>query len=203
MNTPSHAVLNLAVLIEPSSQAWAGPILLGAVLPDLPLFVLYLWAKGVRRLPEQHIWSETYYHPFWQTWVDLFHSIPLAIMGMVVSYVGGFYPGVWLCGSIGLHALLDLPVHHDDAHRHFFPFHEFRFISPVSYWDPRHYGHIAAAVEILLVLIATVYLFPLIHAEIGLMLLAGVNLFYLGTYGYAVLSKRLLACGNWQELESQ
>ncbi len=201
MNTPSHTILNLAVLINHPSPSATVPIVLGAVVPDLPMFAFYLWSKGVRQLPERQIWSETYYHPFWQTWIDLFHSIPLAGIGILVSYTCGYIPGVLMFGSVCMHSLLDLPVHHDDAHRHFFPFHSFRFISPISYWDPRHYGHIVAAVEILLVLFATIYLFPVIHAWIGLALLVSVNLFYLGTYGYAIARKRLLACGNWQEFE--
>ena len=62
-----------------------------------------------------------------------------------------------LFASIILHALEDLPVHHDDAHRHFLPLSDFRFESPVSYWDPNHYEGIVGALEIGLVLIASIY----------------------------------------------
>ena len=50
------------------------------------------------------------------------------------------------------HSLLDIPVHNDDAHRHFFPLTDYRFMSPLSYWDPNHYGRFVALFELLLVL---------------------------------------------------
>ncbi|MGI8738245.1 MAG: hypothetical protein ACR2KU_00935 [Gammaproteobacteria bacterium] len=59
---------------------------------------------------------------------------------------------------MGLHVLFDLPLHHDDAHRHFFPFSDWRFYSPVSYWDPAHYGDIVSACEILAVAVGSVVL---------------------------------------------
>jgi hypothetical protein len=44
----------------------------------------------------------------------------------------------------------DLPLHREDAHGHFFPLSSWRFMSPVSYWDVRHYGAYAAAAELAL-----------------------------------------------------
>jgi hypothetical protein len=199
MNTPSHTILNLALLTDTLSNPLTGSILVGAILPDLPIFTLYIWAKGIRRLPGQQIWSETYYSSFWQTWVNLFHSIPLAILGILIGHAYGWHALELLFGSALLHDLLDLPVHHDDAHKHFFPLHEFRFISPISYWDPRHHGQIVAGVEIMLVLLATLYLFPGIQNWAGSILLVAVNLFYGLTYSYAWIRRRQLACGTWQE----
>ena len=46
--------------------------------------------------------------------------------------------------------MCDFLLHHNDGHRHFLPFSDFRFVSPVSYWDPRHYGGIVAPLEALL-----------------------------------------------------
>ena len=39
-----------------------------------------------------------------------------------------------------LHIAGDLPVHADDAHRHFWPLSDWRFHSPVSYWNPDQGG---------------------------------------------------------------
>lgn len=69
--------------------------------------------------------------------------------------------------SMVFHSLGDLPVHHDDAHRHFFPFSDYRLISPISYWDPQHYGRIVAGVEVLAVWVATAVSFPGVASSIG------------------------------------
>ncbi len=40
-----------------------------------------------------------------------------------------------------VHALIDIATHHDDGPLLLFPFDwSTRFLSPVSYWDPRHFG---------------------------------------------------------------
>jgi len=91
-----------------------------------------------------------------------------------------------------IHAVLDLPVHHDDAHRHFFPFSNYRFMSPISYWDPKHYGNIVALVEQLLVFGATLYLFSKPVSGLGAGLLIAVNGLYLGgTVFFRVIRPRL------------
>jgi hypothetical protein len=154
------------------------PIALGAVLPDAPIFVLYLWAKLIRRQPERQIWRETYELPFWQNIVAAFHSIPLAIIGVAIANSWGWYDGEIIFLSMIFHSLLDLPVHNHDAHRHFFPFSNYRFISPLSYWDRKHYGEIVSFVEKLLVLGATIYIFPAIDSWLGKGILIAVNLFY-------------------------
>ncbi len=178
MNTPSHAILNLTLLSQSQSIPLALPIAFGAVLPDAPIFVLYFWAKLVRRQPESQIWRETYELPFWQNLVAAFHSIPLALMGIAIAHYWGWHSGEIIFLSMIFHSLLDLPVHNDDAHRHFFPFTNYRFISPFSYWDRQHYGEIVSFVEKLLVLGATIYIFPAIDSWLGKGLLIAVNLFY-------------------------
>ena len=178
MNTPSHAILNLVIFNQKLRHQASPAILIGAVLPDLPIFVFYFLMKFVYKLPPQQIWSEAYYQPFWQFMVSIFHSIPLALLGVLICHLGNWQVMKLLFISMILHSILDLPVHNDDAHRHFFPLSDYRFISPISYWDVNHYGHIAAFVEILLVLGATVYLLPKIKAYWAIGLLVVVNLFY-------------------------
>jgi len=55
-----------------------------------------------------------------------------------------------------------MPLHVDDAHAHFWPFSDWRFVSPVSYWNPGYYGHIWAPIEgalaLALALIAVLWL---------------------------------------------
>lgn len=200
MRTPSHAVLNLALLSQPDLSQISLPIAIGAVLPDAPIFVLYAWAKLVRRQPERQIWAETYELPFWQTWVALFHSIPLALIIFGVAHGLGWSVVELLCLSMVFHSLLDLPVHNSDAHRHFFPFSHYRFISPFSYWDPRCYGAIVSLVETGLVLLATLYVFPQITSGLGQALLVATNLLYvLGAIYFRLVRPRRLAAGSQNE----
>ncbi len=149
MNTPSHWLFNLVLLGRDATPATRWAIAAGAILPDLPIFVLYAASKGIYRLPEAQIWRETYYEPGWQAAVAIGHSLPLAGVGLLVSFWCRWHLGTVLCASLICHSLLDLPVHHDDAHRHFFPLSDFRFVSPLSYWDTDHYGRWVAGCEVL------------------------------------------------------
>ena len=70
-----------------------------------------------------------------------------------------------LFGSVVLHCIQDLPVHVDDGHRHFWPLSQFRFESPISYWDPGHYGNIVAPIEMGLVLLVSFYVFKRVRSR--------------------------------------
>src|SRR4028118_89841 len=89
MKTPSHAIINLAILGKPQLPQANLIIVLGGILPDIPIFLFYFWAKYIARLPEGTIWSKAYYEPFVQNVVALFHSIPLAGIGWLIAYYLG------------------------------------------------------------------------------------------------------------------
>ena len=189
MKTPSHAIINLAILGRTQHSELNLLIVTGGILPDIPIFLFYFWAKYIARLPEATIWSKAYYEPFVQNIVALFHSIPLAGIGWLIAYYLGLPSVQILFISMILHSLGDLPVHNDDAHRHFFPFSNYRFISPISYWDRKHYGSIVSLVEMLLVLLSTYRVFGFVNSYVGKILLILVNGFYLmGTVFFYVRS---------------
>jgi hypothetical protein len=182
MNTPGHYILNLALLGKTISPQHHLAIAIGAILPDLPIFLCYFVAKFVYQLPENKIWSEVYYEPGWQNLVALFHSIPLALMGAAIFYRLDYQPGIILCLSLVCHSLLDLPVHHDDAHRHFFPLSNYRWISPFSYWDTNHYGKTVALIEMILVLGVNPLVFSWLHSPWTKGMVIAIDLFYLLGY---------------------
>lgn len=155
MNTPAHAILNLALLGRGENRAYAAPILAGALLPDLPMFGFYLWNRLFVGASESMIWGDFYFRANWQMLFDVFNSIPLAAVGALVAWWGGARGWLLFFASVALHALLDLPLHREDAHRHFLPLSGWRFESPVSYWDPAHYGVWSSALEILVVIAAS------------------------------------------------
>ena len=173
MNTPAHAVLNLLLLTRRRERNLdhreCGVIIGGAVMPDLAIIVFYGWQLILGR-SETQIWSVEYYRPFWQAWIDSFNSIPIVALAMLLSWKARRHLWLLFFCSMMLHLLADLPVHHDDGHRHFFPFSDWRFASPVSYWDPAHYGYWFSLFEIGLVAGASLYMArqrPLIRPWVG------------------------------------
>jgi len=60
--------------------------------------------------------------------------------------------------SMFFHSLFDYPVHHDDAHAHFFPLTNYHFISPISYWNPAYHGMWIGLLEMATVLVGSIYL---------------------------------------------
>jgi hypothetical protein len=131
------------------------PVLLGAVVPDVPIAVLYAWERRVRGTPEAQIWAVAYQRPGWQAAIHGAHSLPLTAAGALLA-VGLGAPGVAaFFASMFLHACADVPVHAEDAHRHFVPLSNWRFVSPWSYWDVRRHARVVAAVEAGLVALAT------------------------------------------------
>lgn len=159
MNTPAHAALNLLLLTRsnPDHRKTAA-IVAGALIPDLAIIVFYAW-HSLRGTPEELIWSIEYFRPLWQGLIDGFNSIPLIGLAMLLCWQLQKPLLLLIAGSMLLHSLGDLPLHHDDAHRHFFPLYDWRFVSPVSYWDPAHHGAIASLVEILAVAAASIFLY--------------------------------------------
>ena len=93
----------------------------------------------------------------------------------------------FLGASMVLHHLADLPLHHDDAHQHFWPLSSVRFISPVSYWDVDHLGRLGATIELVLVLIASAYLLPRLSSRFSQGLLASTVALVAVAYGALVL----------------
>ena len=191
MNTPSHAIINLAIFSHlPLPQANLA-ILFGSILPDLPIFGFYVWAKYLRQMPSTEIWSDTYFQPGWQNLFHSFHSFPLIFIGWLISYVCGWQIAQVIFISAFLHCVFDFPVHNDDAHRHFFPLTDYRFISPISYWDSKHYGAIGALIELICVLCSTLRIFPIVESWVAKGLLLSVNGFYVSIYVYFYLRAKL------------
>jgi len=187
MNTPAHVVMNLLCLGKQPQSIILTPIIIGAILPDAPMFVFYFVEKVLRKTPESMIWREAYYQSHWQNFIDLFNSLPCIVLGLGLTLWAGSQFGVLLFGSMVLHIAGDLPLHHDDAHRHFFPFSNWRFISPISYWDPRHYGHIVSIVEILMVVISCGLLFVLYDSLPGKITIGLIGMSYLAYFIYVLL----------------
>lgn len=179
VNTPSHLVINAA------ARKWAttdgqrtiprGAFLLGAVLPDIPLWLLWTgtlaYHRVIRGETSYPVWSEAYDRlyfsdPLWLAGHNLFHAPAVLLIGLALLWRFRSSPGTpahwwfWLLAGCLVHTALDFPVHVDDSPLLFFPFEwSVRFHSPVSYWEPRYFGREFTVFELLLDLALLGYLF--------------------------------------------
>lgn len=179
MNTPSHLLINAALRKWTADRGGPtiprGPFLLGAVLPDVPLTLLWVGAYVYSRYvlgdaaitPMDPSFDRLYFtDPVWIASYNLLHSptlllAELALLWRLRDRAGT--PGwwwFWFSAGCLVHSLCDIPVHVNDGPLLLFPFEwTLRFQSPVSYWDPRHYGREFAVFELLLDLALLAYLF--------------------------------------------
>jgi membrane-bound metal-dependent hydrolase YbcI (DUF457 family) len=144
MNTQTHVIMGAALFGRPLPRlAIAGA--LGGIVPDAPMFAIVI---GLRMLGYglDDIFGRLYWEHWWQVANAIGHNIPLWGVTALVAYaasrnkddIAAFFAA--LSASALLHSLIDLACHRDDAHMHFWPLTEWRFRSPVSYWDSAHYG---------------------------------------------------------------
>lgn len=139
MNTPTHLIAASAILARPNRPLRNYAVLAGAVIPDLFIYILSTWALLAGRMNED-LWQITYWQEPWQSLGAISNSVPLAL---AILGIGIWRKWAWLslmAAALLIHAALDFPLHADDAHRHFWPISDWRFHSPVSYWNPDHHG---------------------------------------------------------------
>jgi len=119
----------------------------------------------------QEIWREVYWTEPWQTLGAISNSVPLAVLLLLVAFWRKWTILSVFSSALLVHALLDFPVHADDAHRHFWPLTDWRFFSPVSYWDPAHHGGVGSFIDGSIFFISAIVLwlrFPVRWVRIGL-----------------------------------
>jgi hypothetical protein len=146
MNTQSHALMG-AVLFGRAvpKRAWVG--LFGGVIPDVPMLaiVFTLMAAGV---PAPQIFDHMYWENWWQITNAIAHSFllwgGLLALGLATRKTADDRWSLLtiFAGSALLHACIDFLVHREDAHMSFWPLSRYKFMSPVSYYDPAHFGRI-------------------------------------------------------------
>lgn len=154
MLTQTHALLALAIWAKPKETARNWAVLAGSLATDVFIYVGFLWYVGIKGQTATVYFRDTYFADPLQFWSALSNSLPLfaalAIIGFALkSKKWGALLLVFALAGFS-QSLIDLPVHADDAHRHFWPLSNWRFISPISYWDPQHYGRIVGPLDMML-----------------------------------------------------
>lgn len=155
MHTATHGLVAAALFCRQGRQNRARNIaaVIGGIAPDSIMFAMVAWAR-FRHVPGYEVWGTWYFTPPWQTWIDAFHSLPIALLILVLGFVIGRSGGPVAGTAVAVFALavishiaLDLPVHYGDAHAHFFPLSDWRYASPISYWNPAYHGALVRTIE--------------------------------------------------------
>jgi len=152
---------------------------LGGLAPDLASFALVAWAALVQRRGAGEIFGALYFSPAWQAVMAPSHSVALWTAGLAAALLFRRPLIVAFAASGLLHQAFDFAFHAEDAHRHLWPFSDWRFISPLSYWDLAHHAAVVAPIETLAALglavwLATVYRTRWARAALALLALTYV-----------------------------
>lgn len=152
MQTPTHILVAAALFARPAAPRRNALVFAAALLPDLSIFVLFGWARLIRGATEHEVWRVLYWQEPWQLLNAVSNSFPLWGLVLAAGLVARRQLVAVFAGAGLMHLALDFPVHNSDAHRHFWPLSDWRFHSPLSYWDQRHNGDIVGWGEIVLAL---------------------------------------------------
>lgn len=147
MNTPAHLLLGAALFARPATSQIIFAAMLGALLPDLSLYVLAGVSLIVLGLPPAQVFGELYFSDLWQSIFAIDNSFLVwgGLLGAAIWFKKSW--AVALSAAALLHLLLDFPLHHNDGRTHFWPLTNWVFESPVSYWDRGHGAHWVAPFE--------------------------------------------------------
>lgn len=158
MNTPAHLIIGAAAFSR--RDAWVVNLaaITGALLPDASLYFMVFWNGVVLGVDESVIFDELYFNDFWQGVFAIDNSLPLWGLGLALVLWARSAVGIAFFGAGLIHILLDFPLHHDDGRAHFWPFSDWVFESPISYWDPHAHGGIVGAIEVVICVCLTVVL---------------------------------------------
>lgn len=158
MMTNTHMLLAGGLVARPGlprpmlALAW-----FAGLWPDLSVIVMVAWSR-ITGVGVGNLWDKRdglYWQEPWQTFSAISNSMPLYALilaaGIVLWRLGRWRRLSQVLMIFGaatlLHVLCDFPVHTDDAHVHFWPLIDWRFHSPVSYYQRDHFGMWVGLVE--------------------------------------------------------
>ena len=149
---------------------------LGALLPDSPTYLFFIVYGLILGYSGEVMWDDMYFNSGWSIPITLTHSF---IIWPILIASATFFEWKfvrWFSISALFHVIVDFWVHTEDAYRHFYPVSNWKFHSPISYWNPSEYGLYVSAFDSLVVLGLLTYLYTK----------------YTGGWRYVILSTGLL-----------
>ena len=157
MQTPTHVLIAAAAFARPGIARINAAALAGGFLPDAFLFAVW-GASKIAGVPENDLWTSVYWSDGVQLGQAISNSFPLFALVLAGALLLRSRTGAVFAGAALIHLVCDFLLHANDAHQHFWPFSQWRFESPISYWDPAHFGAIVAVIEAALALALIVVL---------------------------------------------
>ena len=161
MITPSHIIYSWAI----AKATKASPdrrrtlaFIAGGVVPDLPTYAFFFVHTVILGTSQQLMWDTLYFDSAWSPLITLSHSLVLWPFVLLCAAVFKQRLLKYFAISAVLHVSLDFFVHHDDAYRHFWPLTDWKFLSPLSYYDPQYFGNWVSAIDSILVIGLLVWL---------------------------------------------
>lgn len=147
MNTPAHLIFGAALFGNRRRPVITAAALGGGFAPDLSLYVLGAVSLYVLQIPPSRVFGELYFSDAWQSVFAIDNSffVWLLILFVAIRWRSAALRAFASAGL--LHLSFDLLLHHDDGRPHFWPVTDWVFESPLSYWDPAHYGNIIGPIE--------------------------------------------------------
>ena len=157
MNTVAHMVVAAAALSRRDTPKRNWAVLLGALVPDVSMFVFFAWSR-IQGWSSDETWNVQYWNEPWQLLGASSNSFVVFGVFLLLAVRRNWAFASIICAAALIHIALDFPLHADDAHRHFWPVSNWRFFSPVSYWDPQYNGWLGGVIESVFTLGALVIL---------------------------------------------
>lgn len=158
MNTPAHLILGAAIFARPDAGRVTAAALVGAFLPDASLYLMAGVAIFGMGISPDVVFRDLYFSDAWQQVFAVDNSFILWGIGLGAALWCQKSWVVALCGAALVHIAFDFPLHNEDARMHFWPLSDWKFHSPISYWDSSSGGTYVGVLELLLVITCTFFL---------------------------------------------
>ena len=86
MTTQSHVILNIALLSKRRKPYLHSYAFLGAVIPDVPIFIFFAVETFILQTSQRELWSSRYFMEAWQNFFDIFNAIPLILIVLGIGH---------------------------------------------------------------------------------------------------------------------
>lgn len=183
MNTPTHTLLALAALSKRGDRKRNVAVLIGSLIPDAAIFLWAPYQYLFNDVSGAEMWEKLYFEPPMQNLIAWFNSVPIYALLALIGFMarGKTWGKLLLFFALAalIHMATDLPVHAADAYRHFWPLTDWRFYSPLSYWDVDHHSRWVSLFEIGLAFGCIALLWKRFKIRWSRILLGLVSIFYI------------------------